>query len=302
MVVFGLFWIAGINLNSVYAQNQQAEEANKTIPHSARWSVSMNTLDWLLTIPNIAVEYDLSGSVYNHYTLSLRGKWNWNTYHNFKPATVFDIWSIRPEFRYYWRTKLRSGTGKQDEKQKFADWYKEYLWGAQRAHPKPWRAYYIGGYADVTDYSFKVGRRGVQGFAFGLGFSMGYSLPLYTYKKSVIDVEFGGSVGWLFTHYDVYEHDAELNYYPRVDEKCRDWHLIPFPMITDLHLSFVYRVNSIQNKYKQYDPEKRTLRERRKTERMERQAAAREARAGELLKKQKREKKKQEESVEPIDE
>lgn len=260
----------------VYAQKKN-DNQNKidTISWEKRWSVRTNALDWLLTVPNLAVELDLSGSVYNHYTIGLSGKWNWNTSHNFKPATVFDIWNIRPEFRYYWRTRLRTAAVNKEEKRKFSDWLKEYLRDGQRVHPKPWRAYYIGGYLDATGYSFKVGRKGIQGTAWGAGFSIGYGLPLYTYKRNVIDLELGGSLGWICTRYDVYGHDSELDYYPRIDSKCRDWHLIPYPVITDLHISFVYRLNTIQNKYKQYDPEKLALREQRKAVRKERQDSLR---------------------------
>ena len=34
-----------------------------------RWAYKTNALEWLLTIPNFGVEYDLSKSVYNRMTI-----------------------------------------------------------------------------------------------------------------------------------------------------------------------------------------------------------------------------------------
>ena len=61
----------------------------------------------------------------------------------------------------------------------------------------------------------------------------------------------GGSIGLLYTSYDVYTHDAESGCYPRIAEKCKGGHIVPFPLITDLRVAFVYRFMSAGSKYKE---------------------------------------------------
>ena len=63
-------------------------------------------------------------------------------------------------------------------------------------------------------------------------------------------MELGGSAGLLYTSYDVYTHDAESNCYPRIADKCKGGHIVPFPLITDLRVAFVYRFMSVGSKYK----------------------------------------------------
>ena len=78
-----------------------------------RFAFKTNALEWLITIPNFGVEFDLQDSEYNNMTVGLTAKYNWNTTHNFDswsqelnpgPPAVFNILDIRPEFRYYYRT------------------------------------------------------------------------------------------------------------------------------------------------------------------------------------------------------
>lgn len=80
---------------------------------------------------------------------------------------------------------------------------------------------------------------------------MGYTAPLYGYRNNYIDLELGGSAGLLYTSYDVYTHDAESDCYPRIAEKCKSGHIVPFPLITDLRVAFVYRFMSAGSKYKE---------------------------------------------------
>lgn len=64
-------------------------------------------------------------------------------------------------------------------------------------------------------------------------------------------MELGGSIGLLYTSYDVYTHDAESNCYPHVSGKSKGGHLVPFPVPTDLRIAFVYRFISAGDKYKE---------------------------------------------------
>lgn len=88
------------------AQTTRVKEPD-TIPGRERWAIKTNAVEWLLTIPNIGVEFDLSRSIYNRMTIGLTAKWNWNTRHNYEPSVVFNVFEVRPEFRYYWRTTMK---------------------------------------------------------------------------------------------------------------------------------------------------------------------------------------------------
>lgn len=240
-----LFFLCLLPLNC-YAQVKGQKEAETTIPQSSRWGFRTNAVDWLLTIPNIGVEYDLSNSVYNRLTLNLNARWNWHTTHNIVPTTVFDLWEVRPEVRKYWRTEPRAQSSSKPS-------LKDQLFSKSRNNPKFWRAYYIGVYTSFNGYSFKFGKQGFQGYSYGLGLSGGYSVPLYSYKNHFIDVEFGGSLGLSYAKYDVYENDRENNCYIPIPEKSKDYHLVPFPVVSSINVSFIYRFASIKDKYKQID-------------------------------------------------
>ena len=54
----------------------------------------------------------------------------------------------------------------------------------------------------------------------------------------------------LYTSYDVYTHDAESSTYAFDPAKSKGGHLVPFPVVTDLRVAFVYRFMSVSEKYK----------------------------------------------------
>ena len=97
----------------------------------------------------------------------------------------------------------------------------------------------------------------MQGSALGFGVSGGFSIPLYGYRDNFVDLELGASVGFVYTKYDAYRHDEESNCYPRLPEKSKGGHLVPFPVVSDLRVAFVYRFStSVKNKYKLIDYDK----------------------------------------------
>lgn len=252
-----LFFFFSLIPRNAHAQTKEQKETETTVSDKARWSFRTNAVDWLLTIPNLAVEYDVNNSIYNKLTLNLGVRYNWHTSHNFAPATVFDVWEIRPEVRQYWRTEHRAQSGPKPS-------LKEQLFSKARTNPKFWRAYYVGVYTSFNGYSFKFGKQGLQGNSYGLGLSAGYSIPLYSYKNHFVDIEFGGSLGMSYAQYDVYEHDRENNGYTPVPEKSKSYHLVPFPVVSNINVSFIYRFASIKDKYKQIDHAKIQARELRK--------------------------------------
>lgn len=257
------------------AQTTRVKEPD-TIPGRERWAIKTNAVEWLLTIPNIGVEFDLSRSIYNRMTIGLTAKWNWNTRHNYKPSVVFNVFEVRPEFRYYWRTTMKQPRDDDDTTHRSVrQWLKEEVFTTGRVDPKYWRAYYIGGYVHGGKYSFKFGEEGRQGQMYGLGFTMGYGLPLYTYKSGAIDIELGASLGIELTKYDVYTHNPDGNYYTKVESKSRGLHVVPYPVVSELKVGFVYRFNSIQNKYKRVDYVKQELKRQRREEAQMRRDSAR---------------------------
>ena len=67
-----LFCTILLNCNTLQAQSSKEEtQAKKEVLLQGidRWSFKTNVLDWLLTVPNAGVEFDLSSSPYNRSTL-----------------------------------------------------------------------------------------------------------------------------------------------------------------------------------------------------------------------------------------
>jgi hypothetical protein len=101
---------------SLYAQNAKEQEETETkdavarIPFFNRIAFKTNAVDWLAVLPNFGVELQVTNDPYKYMTLGLSAKYNWNSYHGttnkmrYSPAVVYDVFDIRPEFRYYYRT------------------------------------------------------------------------------------------------------------------------------------------------------------------------------------------------------
>lgn len=215
-----------------------------SIPFVDRIAVRTNALDWMLTIPNIAFEYDLKNSQYNDLTIGLSAKYNWNSWHYNKsteriycPPTVYNLLDIRPEFRYWYRVgKNSTGKGK----------WKKYLKNSY--HSKESRAYYLGAYANYSTYTFKFGKKGMQGVVYGLGVTAGYDIPMYEYDNGSIDVELGASLGMQMCTRDMFFHNPDGFFYTQVLEGTKPLHVTPFPVVSDLRVAFVWRHKSIKDK------------------------------------------------------
>lgn len=246
-----VYFLISITLNNTYAQVQRGKKNDakaELISFKDRWGIKTNAVDWLLTIPNIGVEFDLGNTIRNKRTIGTNLKWNWNTSQKYTPSLIFNVFDARVEWRQYFRTRKRGGVTKDAN---LMTRLKEQVFTTQRENPRQERAYYWGVYANAASYNFKIGKEGKQGNAYGAGISVGYTAPLYGYRNNYIDIEMGGSIGLLYTSYDVYTHDAESGCYPRIAEKCKGGHIVPFPLITDLRVAFVYRFMSAGSKYKE---------------------------------------------------
>lgn len=204
-----------------------------------RWSFRANALELLCTVPNFNVEFDVSSSPYNRWSLGLTTKYNWDTWHSVPPTLVFNMFEIRPEFRKWFRMKPKEGNAK----------------------PTRERAFFLGGYASGGTYSIKPGKYGIQGPLLGAGALFGYDFPLYTYRHFAIDFELGVAAGLAVTSYDGYTMNRSNTDYIEAPGKSKGWHLCPFPVLSEVKACFVFRTLSIKEKYKKVDSQKLILKQ-----------------------------------------
>lgn len=242
--------------HSVQAQKRVQDEEKEGRTEAAlsfidRWAFKTNAFEWLLTIPNFGVEFDLTNSEYNSWTVGLTTKYNWKSYHNMNPSIVFNLLDVRPEFRYWFRYTQKP---KRDPsvKRSLGKWFRDEIFTTARKNPRHWRAQYLGLYVDYANYAFKFGPKGIQGHTLGFGTSAGYSIPMYEYKNGSIDVELGFSVGLQFCTREVFTHNVDGNYYTKLppEEGTKGWHFTPFPVLSELRAAFVWRHKSIKEKVK----------------------------------------------------
>lgn len=253
-----LYLLILLSLSSAaQAQHAKAKASeSQELTSKQRWGIKTNAVDWLFTVPNIGIEYDLGKDTRSKHTLNANLKWNWNTSHKYLPASVFNLFDARMEWRQYFRTRQQNGEKITLKKDGLKGYLRNRIFTTKRYQPRDYRAYYWGVYANYSTYSIKLGKQGKQGTAMGAGISLGYSMPLYGYGsgddgRRFIDLELGGAIGLLYTKYDVYEYDGESNCYPIIQDKCKAGHLVPFPVVTDVRVAFVYRFMSVKNKYLQ---------------------------------------------------
>ncbi|MGL5958313.1 MAG: DUF3575 domain-containing protein [Phocaeicola sp.] len=248
-ILFMLFFVGSCPLLAQEITPTRPGES-QTIPLKDRISIRVNTVDLLLLTPSLALEFDLSNKDYGRWTLGLSGRFNPATSQRYVPSMVYNIAEGRMELRQYYRTQHRSQNEQNSTTQQSFFNKLEQATSRRRNNPRTWRAYYWGIYASTGNYAVKFGDEGKQGNQFGGGFSFGYGIPLYSYGKSVIDLEFGASVGLVATKYVRFTYDSEGRCYNLVNDSFKDWHLLPYPVVSDIRVAFVYRFASVKNKYK----------------------------------------------------
>ena len=230
-----------------------------TVPFLKRWSIMTNAVDWVVATPNLGVEFDLAGNEKTRFSILMNGKYNWNTHHSIQPRIVYNVAAGSVEARKYWRTggSIR-GAMERYTKDTRATPISLPLWGFRRfrrnvlsgrtfMNPRVWRAYYVGVYAGYEKYTISLGRKGKQGDSYNFGFTGGWSVPLYPFKDGrSVDLDLGLAVGAKMTAYYKFGYDEEYGCYTYQGSKGR--HIVPFPVVQDIHLSFVFRFRSIGKK------------------------------------------------------
>ena len=299
-----LLWICGVD--STFAGSAEdgvpsrhyydsifAKATGDTIPVSFPRMISLHTniIDWVTTTPNVTVEVDLSPFKRTSYSILLTGKFNPNIDVNTTHLRwVYNIIGVKGELRKYWRTgnleqaaiptEIEPDTTLWKPFSKLSYFRRRHLSGRYLKKPRYWRAYYIGIYAAYNKFSLCLDGSGKQGDAISFGLSAGYSVPLYKHLDgSGWDLDLGLSVGAMITSYTKYEYYRESGCYVFAGNEPR--HVLPYPMIQDIHISLAYRFRTIEKKVL-YGATKFMLREERR--------AAREALRVKLLE-QKRERK-----------
>lgn len=200
-----------------------------------RWSLKVNAVDLLLTVPNLGIEFDLKNTKYSKSSLSLSVLYNPDEYHTYKPYNVLNVLELRPEFRHYCR-------------------------GLERRK----NVIYWGLYGNAGTYSFKISQKGHQGKLCGGGLTMGFVTPLSEYRRCAIDLEVGGSIGALLRTDEPYVRSDDGLSYLMLPEENIGLAIMPYPLVTELRVAFVLRKVSVRERY-QLTPDQRDTRRQRKT-------------------------------------
>ena len=241
------------------------------VPFKDRIAIRTNVVDWALTVPNIAFDYDIVSTPYDKKSIGLGLRYNWNASHHRlngddwlsrAPGMVFNLFDARVDYRFYWRQQPFD-----NRSDAYGDWEREWInnakgFGKLRArancfraaeNPKTHLSFFVGPYLSVSTFSFKLNADAIgrQGFAVGAGLTGGVALPLYGYQDgSALDLEFGGSLGLHFSSFDFYGLDIENEEFQSAVNKNGKGHrnmFIPFP--SELRVSLVYRFRSISKQH-----------------------------------------------------
>ena len=240
-----------------------------------RFSLHTNMVDWLLLLPNAGVEFDINNTPRTHWSIMLSGRINPKTENTFGPRFVFNVNSVKLEGRKYWRTgrygktvfyhddyvKLVTDSKSKDYnadslESKFYNWYhkvrRNTFSGRTIENARNWRAYYVTMWASWDHYSLSLFRNGSQGYGLSFGTGIGYSIPLFPQRfphEGSLDLDLGIDVGLRLTKYNAFSYDKVTGCYVYDDSHSRkNWCMVPFPVINDVHIGLVWRFRSIRNK------------------------------------------------------
>lgn len=210
-----------------------------------RMAIHTNTLGWLLMTPNAGFEYDVYRTRTRKVSVLVSGRFNPATNQEPQSRYVYNIAGAHLEGRWYFRTRQRR------------EWEKDYVkttpgffnrlkkstrFITARNNPSEQILYYVGPYIGYDKVTMKFGDTGKQGSALSAGLTLGYSAPLYTYDNgSAIDLELGASLGLINkVDYEEFSYNSEDKCY--VYDGKEESKILPYPVVSDLRLSLVYRM------------------------------------------------------------
>ena len=124
--------------------------------------------------------------------------------------------------------------------------------GRTLENPRNWRAYYLGVWAGMDNWSISLTGKGKQGQGVGAGLVAGYTLPLFPQKfprEGSLDLDLGLAVGWKAVKYDAYTYEEQTQHYvyDRANSQL-SWKIVPYPIVQDIHVSLVWRFRGIKSK------------------------------------------------------
>lgn len=219
--------MAGMTMWGTAAAAQTADTWNRheteKLSVKDRLAFRTNMVDWLLLTPNIGMQFDVTPWDYNKWTLGLNARWNPGTKDMFTTDLEYEMLDLKMEARRYFRQN-----------------------DGRKKTPKFWRAYYWGVYAGYTDYMLMI-KKGYKGKHFSAGATAGWETQLYRFKNGAVDLDLGISAGWMYGKYNKIKGDGKVGI---TEYDGKDWHLIPFPVISEIRVGLVYRFKPINDKYK----------------------------------------------------
>lgn len=233
---------------SALCYSSNGKENSDSITFKDRIGIHTNTLGWLSMTPNFALEYDLLRNDRRKVSLFLSGKYNWETKQKYDSRYVYDILGMKAEVRWYFRTRKRESWEKpmvSSTRGFFNRMLKSRRLLTAKNNPRLHRAYYMAPYVSYDKYRIKPGSTGYDGTMLSAGVSFGYTAPLYIYNSgAAIDFEIGASVGAAKVSYDKFEYDSDERTY--VAKSGGKDAFLPYPILSDLRLSLVYRFKPIR--------------------------------------------------------
>lgn len=159
--------------NPVNQMDLQTKHKVDTLTFLDRIALRTNTVDWMLLMPNIGVEFDVKPVSWNRWTVGLNVRGNWQTKHTYTPGVVYNIFETRLEARQYWRTR--------DMELRHLEPHRNYWNKAISIRRKkakhPMLTWYRGLYVGYGTYSLLFGREGHQGTALVGGGKLWIYLP-----------------------------------------------------------------------------------------------------------------------------
>ena len=275
-----------------------------------RFSFHTNSVEWLLGVPNIGIEFDLSADPSSHYSLLAHASYKpvMNGYANTLTRINYAISMLKLEARKYWRvgglqtvdktrtwdprdysedsprpdkirprlselygfynglhndttmnTEYRSNKLPKDSDSICiwtASWVKR-IWqpfrynklsGRFQNRPNIKRVYYVGAMVGYDRFHYVLntdGKQGKEAFACATGGIVFQDLAKFS-NGSAFDLDIGIAVGFQATQYSKFDYDKVYNRY--VTSAVRGWHITPYPVVKDIHVSLVYTFRPMRNK------------------------------------------------------
>ena len=244
-----------LSSGNISAQIMDTRRQVDTLSLAERLAVRTNMVDWTLLIPNVGVELDLGKTNYSRYAVNLNLRFRPVDNGTYAKPVTFGVTEVRLEARQYWRERQAEPYGVMRRHTKL--WDK--LMSCRRMVPHhPKTTYYRGLYVAYDHFNIRIPKlftTGKRGHLFTAGITWGFVRPLYGFPNgNTLDLECGisGGVGMMKCTDYYYDSTSGEN----SDFWNRSWSLVRKPVITDLHVGFVYRFGKypVQKKYRwRYD-------------------------------------------------